>query len=124
MNIDSKQYVGIFWFYSAQMIYKSVLVETLKPDSLGLIDSPYLHITEWELNQIYLPKFPELCGTEYQELPRGRVIFDQNSQVFKVILDKDIFTKRKVVIIQSCFGLNHSRVEYHADPHYKTFSSI
>ncbi|NVK24447.1 MAG: hypothetical protein HWE10_05935 [Gammaproteobacteria bacterium] len=117
MNIASNCRVVVFLFYNQYVISKVVSVEKLMPDSLGVIDSPYLHITEWESNLNYLPQFPGLYGSEYQELPRGRVLFDLNAQVFKVIMDESIFNKRKINLIKTSFGLGETTVKYYTDPH-------
>jgi len=47
----------------------------LAPDEIGMVDSPFQHIKEWENKHIYLPHFKELIASEYQELPRGRVVY-------------------------------------------------
>lgn len=113
--------VGIFWFYNNEIIAKSEPVKNVKADSIGLIDSSFLHVEEWENNQTYLPKFPELINTEYQEFPRGRVLYDSGRGVFKIILDKSLFRKKNIAEIKNRFEINDCQVEYFSDPHYKTF---
>jgi hypothetical protein len=63
--------IGIFWLYKDTLIYKKQLLSETHEDTIGMHDSPFQHILEWEDNQIYLSKHSELLGTEYQELPRG-----------------------------------------------------
>ncbi len=115
--------VGIFWFYKQTIIAKIHEIDLSIADELGLIDSPFQHIQEWEKNHIYLSSFPELLGSEYQEYPRGRVVFNAAKRKFRVILDKNLFTKQYIQQINNAFNLIQYDVEYFSDPHYKVFNA-
>ncbi|EWH08097.1 hypothetical protein DS2_19111 [Catenovulum agarivorans DS-2] len=113
--------VGIFWFYKQAIIAKSVSISELCSDSVGVFDSGFSHDVEWELNYIYLPEFRELIATEYQEIARGRVLYCQNSKLFKVYGDKQIIANARCrELIRQRFKLGCDQVSWLKDPHYKS----
>lgn len=91
---------------------------------MGLIDSPFQHITEWEQGQVYLPQFRDLSGSEYQECPRGRVVYSKAQNKTIVYMDKSLFSKSNKDEIKAHFGLTECRVAWKADPHYRVFTSL
>lgn len=116
--------VGIFWFYQDQLIAKSADVAELQVDSVGLIDSPFQHITEWETYQLYLPKFQELSASEYQEYPRGRVVFSETKNRATVYMDRSLFCDAYKQQLKTHFELTNCRITWKADPHYRVFGSL
>ena len=89
---------------------------------MGLIDSPFQHITEWESHQLYLPEYKELRTSEYQEYPRGRVVFSQQSRRAIIYMDKSLFSAENKQKIKAYFEITDCRVLWKADPHYRVFS--
>ena len=67
--------IGIFWFYSDRIIGIAHEFNSNEKDSIGLIDSKYTHVEYWERIKADIP---ELRYMEYDEVQRGRVIFDIN----------------------------------------------
>ena len=63
--------IGIFWHYQNQVIGIAHDFNLSQQDSIGLIDSAYVHVKYWKAlqNQIVA-----LRHIEYEETPRGRVI--------------------------------------------------
>ncbi len=116
--------LGIFWINNGNIIAKTIDKEEVETDSLGNKDCPYQHIDEWETRQIYLPDSPSLRGTEYQEVPRGRVIFSGSRGKFVIYLDKSIDSLRTRKDILTVFELVESICIFKHDPHYKVFQSI
>lgn len=112
--------VGIFWYAYDTLIYKAKAVSALSADDLGLIDSPFTHIEEWENKQIYLKFHLRLQNTEYQSYPRGRVIYNRLDNDFYVYIDKSIFNKQIIGQIIRQFGLSAFQIKWMQDPHYKT----
>ncbi|MCQ8878742.1 hypothetical protein NQT69_12085 [Pseudoalteromonas shioyasakiensis] len=113
--------VGIFWFAQNKLVFIAELATHYNADQYGLIDSAFLHIHEWEKQHIYSRFGLKLVGTEYQQYPRGRVIFDTNLQRTHVFLDKHIFkTKVKNQII-TAFNLHPDTTKWFDDPHYRCF---
>ena len=81
----SKLRIGIFWFYDNKVIGVAHDFSQKEADSIGLIDSKYTHVYYWEILRLQLP---ELKDKEYEQLPRGRVIFDTNKKKQLFILIK------------------------------------
>ena len=120
MNFN-ESYIGIFWFYQNSIICKKLLLSESKKDALGIHDSPFQHVHEWESKNIFLPKHPELFGTEYQELPRGRVVFLSNKNLVVIYTDKACLSKEVKKQLIDSFCLPSSNTIFKSDPHYKTF---
>ncbi|MBU2872133.1 hypothetical protein [Colwellia sp. E2M01] len=114
--------VGIFWYVNDTLIFKTKQINKLQQDELGLIDSTFTHIEEWETNHIYLKFAQRLQGTEYQIYPRGRVIYNSLKNQFYIYLDKTIFNKPITEKIINAFELRKHKVKWFQDPHYQTFS--
>jgi hypothetical protein len=116
--------IGIFWLYQNTIIEKSKLAINVNPDSLGLRDVDFQHIDAWEHERIYMPKFLGLMGSEYQELPRGRVIYSDQKNKFIIYADKACLTEQVKTEILCCFKLEkvreQKRVTFRVDPHYRT----
>ena len=74
--------IGIFWFYSDKIIGIAHEFNSNEKDSIGLIDSKYTHVEYWERIKADIP---ELRYMEYDEVQRGRVIFDINKKTSKKI---------------------------------------
>lgn len=110
--------IGIFWFYKNQVFGVSHQFDINSSDSLGMIDSPYNHVSYWnELRD----KFSELRDIEYDELPRGRVIFDKNKNILIIYLDKKLLIKSKVSKICDFFDAEYDvNTVLRLDPHYRT----
>lgn len=101
--------IGIFWFYKNKVIGISHSYSLKDADSLGLIDSDFTHVEYWEeIKRI----IPELNDKEYEELPRGRVIFNVNR-------DKTLLIRNKVNQILEFFSLDFENTILKKDPHYK-----
>lgn len=114
--------VGIFWFVDETLVFKAVSIADLMPDEIGLIDSPYKHINEWEHNHLYNQFGLTLYGTEYQSFPRGRVVYDTNMQLTKVFIDKSIYKKSITELIANQFNIDQTNCKWFSDPHYCTFN--
>ena len=85
----------------------------------GWIDSPDQHVKLWDI----LPMLGSLrqVGKEYQDVPRGRVIWNQKANTPVIYMDKKLLrsetTKKKVAVF---FELDASTVQWKSDPHYTT----
>jgi hypothetical protein len=87
-----------------------------------MVDSPFQHITEWENRCIYLPDFKELASTEYQEFPRGRIVYSNVTKKTMIYMDSSLFVKKHKKLIINYFDLVDCPVVWKADSHYKVFS--
>lgn len=113
--------VGVFWFVQNKLLFIAELATHFKADQYGLIDSTFLHIHEWETRYIYLRFGLKLAGTEYQQYPRGRVIFNTLQQQSHVFLDKHIFKTHIKNEIITAFKLSPTNTKWFDDPHYRCF---
>ena len=112
----SKLSRGIFWFYDNKVIGIAHDFSLKEADSIGLIDSKYTHVDYWEMLRRQLP---ELKDREYEQLPRGRVIFDTNKNKAIIYIDETLLKRRKVNEILNFFDLDFTSVVLRTDSHYK-----
>lgn len=113
----SKLRIGIFWFYDNKVIGVAHDFSLKEADSIGLIDSPYTHIEYWKNVQ---SEYPELRAYEYEQIPRGRVIYDMNKGKVIVYMDKTLFTSRTASKIYDFFDIDSESAIPRKDPHYRT----
>lgn len=110
--------IGIFWFYKNQVLGISHEFDLNNSDSLGMIDSIYNHVSYWDELQ---NEFSELRQIEYEDIPRGRVIFDKNKNKLIIYLDKKLLIKSKVSKICDFFDAEYDvNAILRLDSHYKT----
>ena len=110
--------VGIFWVYKGKVTGKSRdASEGIGAN--GWIDSPDGHPGVWETE----PAFTRLRadGKEYQDIPRGRLVWKQEPGKSVIYMDKKLLrsesAKKKVAAF---FELDADKVEWKTDPHYTT----
>ena len=107
--------VGIFWIYQEQIFAKTMPVDTIKP-IMGYVDSDLAHYTVWDE---IVRRHPEVYLFEYEEIPRGRVIFDRNKMQYIVYAHPGIIDdKKKRLLIVEKFGLREKSVLFKRDEHY------
>ncbi len=92
-------------------------------------DSPEAHVRVWpRLVARHAAEFPILSILEYDEVPRGRVIFDTATETFVIYMDVTLFadaelTRGPIVpvreALRAAFQLNGQRVRFATDPHYR-----
>ena len=107
--------IGIFWYYQEAVIGIAHIATTV--DSLGLADSPYAHVSYWKELQLQIPA---LLSLEYEEVPRGRVIFDSNKQKLRVFLDVKLLKKDIINKVAAFFDAEFDDLLLRKDPHYRT----
>ena len=109
--------IGIFWHYQNQVIGIAHDFNLSQQDSIGLIDSAYVHVKYWKAlqNQIVA-----LRHIEYEEIPRGRVIYNSLSSKTIVYMDAKLFKKNIAQQIATFFELHFDEKKKKKDPHYKT----
>lgn len=109
--------IGIFWYFKNQVIGIAHHFNQSDQDSLGLIDSTYNHVECWDtLKQ----SFPNLQELEYEDIPRGRVIYNTKKQNTYVYMDAKLFKTLIAKQIAAFFELDFDSIIWMKDPHYKT----
>lgn len=110
--------IGIFWFHKGDVMGKGVDLADGEEGVPGLIDSPDNHTDLWDGS--ILRKHPELRGREYYEVPRGRVLWDNNQSRAIVYLDARLLKADIKAKITQFFDLINEEVVWRTDPHYNT----
>lgn len=106
-----------FWFLQKQVIGIAHPFNLNDADSIGLIDSPYTHVDYWKNMQSV---YPELRHYEYEQIPRGRVVFDANKEKAIVYMDKKLFNTVIATKIYDFFDIDSENAIPRKDPHYRT----
>ena len=86
-------------------------------DSIGLADSNYAHIEYWKVLQ---SRMNDLKYIEYEEIPRGRAIFNSKLNKLVIYLDKSLLIRSKVEKISQFYEANFEQIIIRSDPHYRT----
>ncbi len=115
--------IGIFWIYRDTIVGKARNLEECHENISGLLDSPDEHSHLWESIPGFTILFPELSNVEYQEVPRGRVIYSTEKNQTIVYMDKLLHSKEKKRIIIDFFQLQQNSTIWKTDLHYTTDSS-
>jgi len=89
--------VGIFWICNKEatnhIIAKAVELSQGEDSGAGFIDSPDNHIDVWENDSNWQNLFVEFIGTDYQTIPRGRVLYSIKSQKAIVYMDRTLHSE-------------------------------
>jgi|SRR5208283_731102 len=112
---DQEPHLGIFWLVDGMLIFdSSPLSEAeLYGDHMN---HPHGHVHVWEEFE-RSGRVPR--GSEYEEYPRGRVMFDTKNKNFSILADKCIL-KDKGLIAQIKEDLHlRKSVTTGTDPHYR-----
>jgi len=107
--------LGILWFFKGRLIKAETVLEDgiNGPDAINARDD---HVNVWPALQ---RRNPDLVGLEYDEVPRGRVVFIKKSTKFRVYMDKK-FHKPAIRKSILAFRLPKIRTQFLTDPHYTT----
>lgn len=114
--------IGIFWIYKNKIIGRSRELYEGQENIPGMIDSPDSHIDLWEHDPSFVVPFPELKRSEYQDVPRGRVLYSTKSKKAIVYMDKVLHSKETKKTISDFFQLNDVDIVWKIDLHYTTES--
>jgi hypothetical protein len=120
----TKSLIGIFWIYHNAVIGRAISPEDGDETMEGWVDSPDSHIQLWENTPGFLKGYPELKESEYQSLPRGRVLFNRKTGCSIIYLDRLLMGKKFQKRISAFFQLSPTKVEWSADPHYVTGNNL
>jgi hypothetical protein len=108
--------VGVFWIYQGTILAASFPLKD--GEEYGdAINGGVDHVDFWPKLQA---QHPELRGLEYEEVPRGRVVFMKQAKKYHVYRDKTLSGPvSKRAVIQE-FALAGAKVLFRTDPHYTT----
>lgn len=114
-NLDRAPHLGIFWLVDGKLIFDSSPMSEAEPYG-DCLTHPRSHVDVWA-------KFERSGrvsrGSEYEEYPRGRVMFDTTNESFTILADKCILN-RKGMIAQIKKALNLlKKVRLDTDSRYR-----
>lgn len=112
--------IGIFWVYLGKVFGQAEPVTAGTEAVLGLVDSNLDHVTVWEKMASARHTLPELTGMEYQQVPRGRVLWQRKKSCHLVYLDKTLLAHETRAAIAEFFQFDKSHAVWKSDSHYTT----
>lgn len=120
--------IGICWRIrrSSGGIYLSHVVSLNEADEYGdFLTHPSGHYEIWEswktagiakIRSMGLPS--EIVSTEYEEHPRGRVVFNRTTDQFTIYADQRLQSKGAILEIVKMFGIEEREYVVQSDSHY------
>jgi len=108
--------VGIFWVFRGKLYAAAVPVKE-GVQSVDAINGQADHVSYWpQLQRLR----PELRGLEYEQVPRGRVLFLKATGKFCVYMDNVLHKPRIKQVLLKEFCLPKDQTKFLDDPHYVT----
>jgi len=115
-NYKAAPKVGIFWVYRGRLLTAAVPVA----DGLSYgdaIHSQVDHVKFWpELQR----RIMALRDLEYEQVPRGRVVFQGLEKRFCVYMDRKLHRQHIKRLLVNEFSLPRGKTDFLTDPHYTT----
>ena len=115
--------IGIFWVYRQTVLGQAIELCAGEAGVPGILDSPATHVRLWEQLRHRTAAFPELRDVEYDRIPRGRVLWQQQLHQAIVYLDARLFNLEDMARIKAFFWLDGVTVTWQRDAHYTTQQS-
>ena len=113
--------VGIFWVLNGKPLIDSALLSDAEPYGDHLTH-PRGHAAVWEQYQRVGTVSADM---EYEEAPRGRVMYSTKTQRFTLLADKCILKDKRIVSkIMSEMNLPSKNTDKGADSHYRCFACL
>lgn len=112
--------IGVFWLFNGVVFGKAVEQKNGIEGVPGLIDCDDNHADVWEVDRPWITVAPSLANLEYQDIPRGRVLFSTKLNQPLVYLDKALMNTVCRQKISQFFEFEHSDVRWRSDTHYTT----
>jgi hypothetical protein len=122
--------VGIFWALQPRQS-ATILIDHRCPLDIAepygdMLTCPHGHYDLWErwrknAGEIPVAARALVVGSEYEDWPRGRIVFDTISKRFTCYADSNILHRANLLaIIYSRFRLPAARTEMKWDSHYRS----
>lgn len=112
--------IGIFWVFERKIFGERTPITEASQAVEGLLDSDATHVVSWGEHCQFREYIPELTEYEYQQIPRGRVLYNRDKERFLVYLDKRLKNKQCQSIIADYFGFTPQNADWKLDCHYTT----
>jgi hypothetical protein len=117
--------VGIFWRVDSVLVIDRSTVNEAERygDCITHAAGHYERWEEWKtLGMAWLGAsgYPNcIASTEYDEWPRGRIVYETPTRRFVLYADRRLQTPEVIDALKTAFGLNDSEVVIKSDPHYR-----
>jgi hypothetical protein len=107
--------IGIFWIVNNRVDGFKEPIDN--GENYGDTVQPSVdHFTYWER---FISRYPQLKIFEYDEVPRGRVIYDKKNKVFVILSSKRVLNNKDLVRDVCLFYEIDGNVELRWDEHYE-----
>jgi hypothetical protein len=121
-------YVGIFWVVQATEGKPRLLAAGCPlhqaeayGDCLTYSTGHYETWAHWRRDKTVDPALRTLvCSYEYEDWPRGRIVFDRSRDLFILYADRKLMTPATIARIKTQFHLPADRTEIQSDWHYRS----
>jgi hypothetical protein len=119
------QCVGIFWYVAGVLVVdRSALSEAeTYGDCLTHAAGHYQRWQEWQalgVTRLAAMGYPvPIASTEYDEWPRGRIVYETPVQRFVIYADRRLQAPATIDAIKTAFGLGDAEVIVKSDLHYR-----
>jgi len=108
--------VGIFWYFQGQIIQSSLPYTEGVDIGDGYINGPADHYLYWEQAKKWNSAIRDY---EYDEVPRGRVIYNSNQRKFIVRISRALNSSNILSMILREFSLRSANTKVVLDDHYE-----
>jgi hypothetical protein len=121
-------HVGIFWLAQtsngqARLLTAGCPLDEAEPYGDCLTYSPghYKTWAQWRRDRTLDPALRALVRAyEYEDWPRGRIVFDRSRDLFVLYADRKLQTPAMIARIETQFHLREERTEVTSDFHYQS----
>ncbi len=121
-------HVGIFWVAQtsngeARLLAVGCPMDQAEPygDCLTYGPGHYDTWARWRRNRTLDPAFRAIVrSSEYEDWPRGRIVFNRARDVFIIYADRKLLTPAMITRIETQFHLPEKRTEVKSDRHYQS----
>ena len=121
-------HVGIFWLVQTpngevNLLSASCPLDQAEPYGNCLTYGPghYETWAHWRRDRTVEPALRALVRSyEYEDWPRGRIVFDQSRDLYIIYADRKLLTPATIARLETQFLLPTERTEIQSDLHYKS----
>ena len=108
--------IGVFWIVKGRIDGFKEPVENGE-DYGDTIQPSYDHYSFWSE---FITRYPALKIKEYDEIPRGRVVYDKKKKHFIILSSKEVLNNREFIEnICLFYDLDKNNLELKWDEHYE-----
>lgn len=117
--------LGIFWRVAGVLVIDRSALDEGEPyaDCLTHAAGHYERWERWRAvgaERLRTAGLPEcIASTEYDEWPRGRIVYEKVAERFVLYADRRLQTPGIIGAIKTAFGLHGAKVIVMSDPHYR-----